>query len=51
MQFQGSIIELLSSRDSTYEDLAKIIECETLDFQNYSEEIVMIVDENGYFTN
>jgi len=49
VQFEGSIIELLSSRDSIYEDLAKNLECETLDFQDYSEEIVMIVDENGYF--
>ena len=49
MQFEGSLIELQSSRESIYEDLAKNLGCETLDFQDYSEEIVMIVDESGYF--
>lgn len=49
MKFEGLMIELQSSRDSIYMDLAKYLGCETLDFQDYSEEIVMIVDEKGYF--
>ncbi|WP_342574005.1 hypothetical protein MHH37_17225 [Solibacillus sp. FSL K6-1781] len=49
MQFEGSKIELHSSRDTIYEDLANNLECETLDFQDYSDQIVMIVDENGFF--
>lgn len=49
MQFEGAKIELLSSRDSIYEELSNNLECETLDFQDYSDQIVMIVDGNGFF--
>lgn len=49
MKFEGTLLELNSSRESVYQDLAKNLECETLDFQDYSEKLVMIVDGNGYF--
>lgn len=49
MQFEGSIIELDSSRDKIYEDLANNIGSEGMELQDYSKEIVMMVDENGYY--
>ncbi|WHP41464.1 hypothetical protein [Lysinibacillus capsici] len=49
MKSEGTLLKLNSSRESVYQDLARIMEYETLDFQDYSEELVMIVDGNGYF--
>ena len=49
MKFEASVFELDSSRDEIYEDLAHNLECEGIELQDYSEEFVMIVDENGYF--
>ncbi len=50
MKFEGTLLKLNSSRESVYQDLAKNLECETLDFQDYSEDLVMIVNRNGYFS-
>jgi len=48
-EFEGSILNLPSSRETIYDDLSKDLNCEGLDFQDYSEEILMIVDENGFY--
>lgn len=49
LKFEADIIELQSLRDTVYEDLAAHLSCEGLEFQDYSEEIVMIVDENAFY--
>lgn len=49
MKYEASIIELCSTRDTVYNDLVRSMNCERIDFQDYSKDIVMIVDENGFY--
>lgn len=49
MKYEAVIIELCSPRNSVYDDLVRSMNCEGIDLQDYSEDIVMIVDDNGFY--
>lgn len=41
------VVECIASRDTIYEKLCILLNCDSLEFVDYNEEIVMIVDDNG----
>ena len=49
LKVEAEVVEYKTNRDDIYDKLCMLLNCDSLEFVDYSEDIVVIVDENGKF--
>ena len=49
LKVEAEVVEYKTNRDDIYDKLCMLLNCDSLEFVDYSEDIVIIVDENGKF--
>ena len=49
LKVEAEVVEYKANRDKIYDKLCMLLNCDSLEFVDYSEDIVIIVDENGKF--
>lgn len=48
-RLQADVLKITANKDSIYEELCQVIGCDSIEFIDYNEDIVIIVDETGKF--
>ena len=49
LKVEAEVVEYKANRDDIYDKLCMLLNCDSLEFVDYNEDIVIIVDENGKF--
>lgn len=47
LKIEAEVVECRANKDNIYDKLCILLNCDSLEFVDYNEDIVIIVDENG----